>query len=62
MRWDVKKELRIHSISKITENAVTIDDNTLESGMVTVRERDAMTQESVPLAELITYVQERLMG
>jgi len=39
--------------------AVTIDDNTLENGMVTVRERDGMTQESVALDMLVSYLQER---
>lgn len=41
--------------------AVTIDDNTLEAGMVTVRERDSMSQETVPLGKLAAYLQERLM-
>lgn len=41
--------------------AVTIDDNTLEAGMVTVRERDSMAQETVPLGKLAAYLQERLI-
>lgn len=41
--------------------AVTIDDNILEAGMVTVRERDSMSQETVPLGKLAAYLQERLM-
>lgn len=41
--------------------AVTIDDNTLEAGMVTVRERDSMSQEAVPLGKLAAYLQERLI-
>ena len=40
--------------------AVTIDDNTLESGVVTVRERDHMTQETLSLEMLTSYLQERL--
>lgn len=40
--------------------AVTLDDGTLESGMVTVRERDSMQQETVPVEELVMYLQERL--
>jgi len=39
---------------------VTIDDNTLESGVVTVRERDHMTQETLSLEMLTSYLQERL--
>lgn len=41
--------------------AVTIDDNTLETGTVTVRERDSMSQETVPLEKLTAYLQERFI-
>lgn len=41
--------------------AVTIDDNTLETGTVTVRERDSMVQETVPLGNLAAYLQERFL-
>ena len=40
--------------------AVTIDDNTLESGVVTVRERDHMTQETLSLEMLTSYLQGHL--
>jgi glycyl-tRNA synthetase len=37
------------------------DDNSLK-GTVTVRDRDSMDQERVPIAELQQYVRERLRG
>lgn len=40
---------------------VTVDDNTLDAGTVTVRERDSMSQETVPLEKLAAYLQERLI-
>lgn len=41
--------------------AITIDDNTLEKGIVTVRERDTMMQEMVPVDKLASYLQEALL-
>ncbi len=41
--------------------AVTIDDNTLDAGTVTVGERDSMAQETVSLGELAVYLQERFL-
>ncbi len=41
--------------------AVTIDDNTLEAGTVTVRERDGMTQEAVSLEMLVSYLKEHFL-
>lgn len=43
-----------------TPFCVTIDHDTLEKGMVTVRERDSMKQESVKLEELLPYLQDKL--
>ncbi len=40
--------------------AVTIDDNTIENGMVTVRERDSMTQETIRLGDLAHFLAERI--
>lgn len=40
--------------------AVTIDDATLENGMVTVRERDSMKQETVSVNDLLTYLLHQL--
>ncbi len=40
--------------------AVTIDDATLENGMVTVRERDSMEQETVRLGDLSRYLSDRI--
>lgn len=43
-----------------TPYCVTVDFDTLEKGMVTVRDRDTMEQESVPVEELKTYLMEKL--
>lgn len=43
-----------------TPFAVTVDFDSLEDHAVTIRERDAMTQERVPIAELVNRLQERL--
>lgn len=40
--------------------AVTIDDNTLENGTVTVRERDSMEQKEIVLADLVQYLHDNL--
>lgn len=41
--------------------AVTIDDDTLEAGTVTVRERDSMSQETVSLEMLEVYLREKIL-
>ena len=43
-----------------TPFAVTIDEDTLQNGTVTVRERDSMKQETIKLDELITYLKNQL--
>lgn len=43
-----------------TPYAVTIDDDTLEKGTVTIRERDTMEQISLPYSELDSYFREKL--
>ena len=43
-----------------TPYCVTIDFDTLDDRAVTVRERDSMQQERVPIAELVAYLDERL--
>jgi glycyl-tRNA synthetase len=43
-----------------TPLCVTIDFDTLEDRQVTVRERDAMTQDRIPIANLEAYLAERL--
>lgn len=43
-----------------TPFAITIDDETLENKTVTVRDRDTMKQTTVPIAELVPYLLERL--
>lgn len=40
--------------------AVTIDDNTLETGEVTVRNRDTMQQEKVPQSQLVSYLLDKM--
>ena len=45
-----------------TPFCVTYDFDTLEDQAVTVRERDTMEQERVPLAELESYLAARLIG
>jgi glycyl-tRNA synthetase len=44
-----------------TPYCVTIDFDTLEDRAVTVRERDSMDQERVPIAELLAWFRERLV-
>jgi glycyl-tRNA synthetase len=43
-----------------TPYCVTVDFDTLEDRAVTVRDRDPMTQERIPLANLVAYLRERL--
>ncbi len=45
-----------------TPFAVTVDFDSLEDKAVTVRERDTMTQERVPLSELTSYLAGHLVG
>ena len=45
-----------------TPFCVTVDFDTLEDNAVTVRERDTMEQERVPLDELQGYLAQRLIG
>ena len=43
-----------------TPFCVTVDFDSLEDRQVTVRERDTMTQERLPIENLVGYLQERL--
>ena len=43
-----------------TPFAITIDDNTLNNGTVTVRDRDTMEQVTLKLEEVVDYVNERI--
>jgi len=43
-----------------TPYCITIDFDTLDDRSVTVRERDSMEQDRVPIAELVAYLDERL--
>ncbi len=45
-----------------TPFCVTVDFDSLEDGAVTVRERDSMGEERVPLEGLHAYLAERLQG
>lgn len=42
--------------------AVTIDDDTLEKGTVTVRGRDSMEQKIIPIKELVHYCSFMITG
>ena len=42
-----------------TPFAVTVDNNTLEGDVVTLRDRDTMDQINIPIEELVQYVNER---
>jgi glycyl-tRNA synthetase len=39
---------------------VTVDFDTLQDRQVTVRERDSMRQDRIPIANLVAYLRERL--
>ena len=43
-----------------TPLCVTVDFETEETGSVTVRDRDTMLQERVPLSELVSYIEGKL--
>jgi glycyl-tRNA synthetase len=45
-----------------TPYAVTVDFDSLEDNAVTVRDRDTMAQDRIPIAELVAYLNERLVG
>ena len=47
-------------ISVASVNAVTIDFDSLEDDAVTVRERDSMEQDRIPVDGLVNYLEERL--
>jgi glycyl-tRNA synthetase len=44
-----------------TPYCVTIDFDSLDDGAVTVRERDSMAQDRMPIADLLPYLRERLV-
>ncbi|MDE5586775.1 MAG: glycine--tRNA ligase, partial [Bacilli bacterium] len=43
-----------------TPYCITIDDNTINEGTVTIRDRDTMEQITLKIEEAISYVQERI--
>jgi glycyl-tRNA synthetase len=43
-----------------TPFCVTVDFDSLNDGQVTVRERDSMAQDRIPIANLVPHLQERL--
>lgn len=43
-----------------TPFAVTVDDNTIQNDTVTVRDRDTMEQVTIPVPELVSYIEERI--
>ncbi|MEK7460755.1 MAG: His/Gly/Thr/Pro-type tRNA ligase C-terminal domain-containing protein, partial [Patescibacteria group bacterium] len=61
--WDDRGNIgkRYYAQDEIgTPYCVTVDFDTLEKGMVTVRDRDTMAQESVQITDLRTYLNERV--
>ncbi|TMK48714.1 MAG: glycine--tRNA ligase [Actinobacteria bacterium] len=45
-----------------TPYAVTVDFDSLEDSAVTVRDRDSMAQDRIPIPDLVAYLNERLVG
>ena len=45
-----------------TPFCITYDFDSLEDGAVTIRERDTMVQERIPLDQVQRYLAERLVG
>jgi glycyl-tRNA synthetase len=45
-----------------TPYAVTVDFDSLNDNAVTVRDRDSMAQDRIPISELVAYLNERLVG
>ncbi len=45
-----------------TPYCVTIDYDTLNDNCVTIRERDTMEQDRIPISEIVNYVNERIKG
>ena len=43
-----------------TPFCITIDDNTLNDNTVTIRDRDTMKQITLPLDEVVKYIQEKI--
>ena len=43
-----------------TPFCVTVDDETINNGTVTVRDRDTMEQETIKLDDLRNYIEERI--
>ena len=43
-----------------TPFCITIDDNTLNNNTVTIRDRDTMEQITLPVAEVVSYIQEKI--
>jgi len=44
-----------------TPYCITFDFDSVEDGMVTIRERDSMTQERVPIADVAAKIEQSLM-
>ena len=43
-----------------TPFSLTVDDNTIDNGTVTIRDRDTMEQVTLKLEEVIPYIEERI--
>ena len=44
-----------------TPFCITVDDETMEKGTVTIRNRDTMEQITMPLENVISYIQEKII-
>lgn len=59
MTGNIGKRYRREDIAG-TPYCITIDDDTLEKGMVTVRDRDTMCQDIVNVSDLISYLNKKI--
>lgn len=57
--WSIGKRYR-RSDAIGTPFRITIDDETINNGTVTIRERDTMKQETVELSKVFDYIKERI--
>ena len=56
--WASKRYRRQDEIG--TPMCVTVDFDTLETGIVTVRDRDTMEQDKVHIDDLVAYIQKKI--
>ena len=59
MTGNIGKRYRREDVAG-TPYCITVDDETIENGTVTVRDRDTMRQEVVKICELSSYINEKI--